>query len=72
MYSRRSWGGNQDPYILTKFIKPDNLKKGDDPIVSLVVFEWEDKDFVGHPVDGQGGVEVSIPTKHQCNVERPS
>ncbi|KAK5137269.1 hypothetical protein LTR08_000239 [Meristemomyces frigidus] len=49
MYSRKSWGGNVDPFILTKFIKPDNVT--DDPVVSLVVFEWRDKPFIGHPVE---------------------
>lgn len=48
-----------DPFILTKFIKPKNLKKGDDPIVSLVLFEWEDKDLIGHLVEDQGVGQVS-------------
>ena len=42
-----------DPFILTKFIKPDGLEG--DPLVSLVVFEWQDKNLVGIPVEGQGG-----------------
>ena len=59
MYSRKSWGGNMDPFILTKFIKPKKLKNGDDPMVSLVMFEWEDKDLIGVPVEGQGPNGVS-------------
>ena len=51
MYSRKDWGGNIDPFILTKFMKPDNIPEGDDPIVSLVVFEWKDKHLIGKPVD---------------------
>lgn len=48
MYSLKSWGGPTPPFILTKFIKPDNLEG--DPVVSIVVFEWADKDLIGHPI----------------------
>ena len=58
MYSRKSWGGNTDPFILTKFIKPKNLKDGEDPLVSLVVFEWQDKDLIGHPLENSQYGEV--------------
>ena len=57
-----------DPFILTKFIKPKNSKGGGDPIVSLVIFEWEDKDLIGHPVDGQGINDVSIVKLIHSNV----
>lgn len=59
MYSRKSWGGDVDPFILTKFVKPDNLKDGADPVVSFLVFEWEDKDLIGHPLPDQGFDAVS-------------
>jgi len=46
MYSKSAWGGAVDPFILTKFIKI--TPEGDeDPLVSLVVFEWRDEDLVG-------------------------
>ncbi|KAI9796078.1 MAG: hypothetical protein M1833_006500 [Piccolia ochrophora] len=46
MYGRKSWGGPVDPFILTKFEKKD--VEGDaDPIVSLVIFEWGDEEFIG-------------------------
>ncbi|KAL2048229.1 hypothetical protein N7G274_000140 [Stereocaulon virgatum] len=46
MYSKSAWGGDVDPFILTTFIK--TTPKGDeDPLVSLVVFEWRDEDLVG-------------------------
>jgi len=51
MYSRKAWGGNVDPFILTKFMKPEDIPEGEDPIVSLVMFEWQDKDLIGKPVD---------------------
>jgi len=47
MFSRKGWGGNVDPFILTTFTKPDNIPEGEDPIVSLVIFEWKDKDLIG-------------------------
>ncbi|MCJ1366694.1 hypothetical protein MMC16_005824 [Acarospora aff. strigata] len=51
MYSRKSWGGAVDPYILAKFIK---IKpEGDvDPIVSLVIFEWKDESLIGRTPEG--------------------
>ncbi|KAF2718876.1 putative integral membrane protein [Polychaeton citri CBS 116435] len=51
MYSRKSWGGSVDPFILIKFIKPDNIEGDADPTVSLVVFEWKDRFQVGHQLD---------------------
>lgn len=46
MYSKTAWGGSVDPFILTKFIQA--TPEGDeDPIVSLVIFEWKDEDLVG-------------------------
>lgn len=61
MYSRKSWGGSVDPFILLKFVKPDNIPDTEDPIVSLVVFEWRDHDYIGKPVV-EGSYEVSCPT----------
>lgn len=49
MYSKKTWGGNVDPYILIKFMHPDDIPEGQDPIVSLVVFEWKDRPLIGKP-----------------------
>ena len=46
MYSRKAWGGDTDPFVLTKFIK-NTPKEDEDPVVSLVIFEWRDEDLVG-------------------------
>lgn len=46
MYSKQSWGGDVDPFILAKFIKT-MPERDDDPLVSLVIFEWRDEDLVG-------------------------
>ncbi|KAK7953589.1 membrane protein (ptm1)-like protein [Apiospora saccharicola] len=49
MYNKKAWGGPTEPFILTKFLPV----KGDaDPIVSFVVFEYKDDDFVGIPIEG--------------------
>lgn len=65
MYSRKSWGGNIDPFILTKFLKPvGGAEEGTDTVVSLLVFEWKDRDLVATGPDGeamvcdQAGVEA--------------
>ncbi|KAK7612032.1 lung seven transmembrane receptor-domain-containing protein [Phyllosticta paracitricarpa] len=52
MYSKKAWGGSVNPFILVKFLK-DNvaLEKGEDPVVSLLVFEWHDKNLLGKPHD---------------------
>ena len=63
MYSRKSWGGAMDPFILTKFISPKSMDDVD-PIVSIVVFEWRDKDLIGVPVEGENGeMEVRSATR---------
>ncbi|KAL8795096.1 MAG: hypothetical protein Q9195_002393 [Heterodermia aff. obscurata] len=46
MYSRKAWGGDTDPFVLTKFINA-TTKGDEDPIVSFVIFEWHDEDLVG-------------------------
>ncbi|GAB7357841.1 hypothetical protein MBLNU230_g0012t1 [Neophaeotheca triangularis] len=56
MYSKKSWGGAVDPFILTKFIPPKNLEG--DPIVSLVVFEWQDRPLIGKAVPEDDPEEI--------------
>ena len=51
MFSRKGWGGAVDPFILTKFVKPENIPEDQDPVVSLVMFEWSDRDYVGKLMD---------------------
>ncbi|GAB7328482.1 hypothetical protein MBLNU13_g00451t1 [Cladosporium sp. NU13] len=58
MYSRKAWGGNVDPFILTKFMKPEDIPEGEDPVVSLVVFEWQDKHLIGKPVEDNDRVYI--------------
>jgi hypothetical protein len=45
MYSRKSWGGNVDPFILVKFSK--SAAQDSDPLASLVIFEWTDEELIG-------------------------
>jgi len=58
MFSRKAWGGSVDPFILLKFVKPDNIPDNEDPIVSVVIFEWEDKSRIGVK-PAEDSVEVS-------------
>lgn len=52
MYSRKSWGGSVDPFILVKFLKDKiAVEKDEDPMVSLLIFEWQDKQLLGKPSD---------------------
>jgi hypothetical protein len=46
MYSRKAWGGDVQPFILTKFIKATDDTPGD-PIVSLIIYEWKDEGLIG-------------------------
>ncbi|KAG9255197.1 transmembrane receptor, eukaryota [Emericellopsis atlantica] len=54
MYGKKTWGGPVDPFILVKYLDADK-DSGDDPITSMVIFEWRDRDLVGIPdPDGWG------------------
>ena len=55
MYSRKSWGGQVDPYILVKFRKSP-VEEDSDPLVSLVIFEWNDEDLIGRLPEGANPV----------------
>lgn len=44
LMTETAWGGTVDPFILLKFLP----YQGDqDPVVSLVIFEWKDEDLIG-------------------------
>ena len=51
MYSKKSWGGNVEPFILVKFLKADQNDEAPDPIVSIVIWEWKDSNLIGKPTD---------------------
>lgn len=55
MYSRKAWGGDLEPFILTKFMK-STVTDDSDPIVSLVIFEWNDEALIGR--NGPNDAEV--------------
>jgi hypothetical protein len=58
MYSRKSWGGSVDPYILVKFMKPAEPTEA---TVSLVIFEWKDEELVGvYPEPGAATVCILL------------
>ena len=51
MYSRKSWGGSVDPFILIKFIKAPEKTEGD-PLASMIIFEWKDEHLIGRSPEG--------------------
>ena len=54
MYSRKSWGGSVDPFILINFLPSENIPDDQDPITSLILFEWQDEELIGRmPDDAQ-------------------
>lgn len=47
MWSKKSWGGTINPFIEVTFKKqPDTAT---DEIVSLLIFEWGDEEYIGMP-----------------------
>ena len=46
MYDRNSWGGSLEPFISVDFDKQAS-EGNEDPIVSIIVFEWNDEEYVG-------------------------
>ncbi|GAD95351.1 hypothetical protein PVAR5_3993 [Paecilomyces variotii No. 5] len=72
MYSRKAWGGELEPFILTKFVK-NTIKDDSDPLVSLVIFEWNDEALIGRngPNDAEeticdeGNVEAKLCTEEE-------
>lgn len=52
MYSKKSWGGKVEPFILVKFIDYKEKNKDiQDPTVGVVIWEWKDSDLLGKPSD---------------------
>lgn len=45
MWSKKSWGGDVDPFIQVLFKSRPDAKT--EEIVSLLIFEWEDGEFLG-------------------------
>jgi hypothetical protein len=56
MYSKKSWGGKVEPFILVKFLKNGDKNAGlDDRTVGVVVWEWKDTQLLGLPSDAPVG-----------------
>ncbi|KAL2189044.1 hypothetical protein L209DRAFT_763640 [Thermothelomyces heterothallicus CBS 203.75] len=60
MYSKSSWGGPVDPYIHVKFTGVGK-DQGDDPMVSLLIFDWKDQDFLNVLPDGEDRAAICQP-----------
>ncbi|PGG96744.1 hypothetical protein AJ79_09472 [Helicocarpus griseus UAMH5409] len=65
MYSRKSWGGDVDPFILVTIDKPEIKDPDTDHLVSLVIFEWKDEDLIGRYPSGGDSENAS----HLCPFE---
>ncbi len=61
MYSRKSWGGDVDPFILVKFLAPKEGKPVPTSPVSLLIFEWKDFPLIGQWPEGEDAVSVGDP-----------
>ena len=51
MYSKKSWGGAVEPFILVKFVNNDKNKDINDPTVGVIIWEWKDSPLLGKPSD---------------------
>lgn len=52
MYSKKSWGGKVEPFILVKFLKKeDQNKEIEDPTIGVVIWEWKDSLLLGKPTE---------------------
>lgn len=65
MYSKSAWGGPVDPFILAVFPN-DTIKADEDPIVSLIIFEWRDQGFIGAFPDPEAFSVCAMPTDCLC------
>jgi hypothetical protein len=61
MYSKAAWGGPVDPFILTVFPN-DTIKADEDPVVSLIIFEWKDLDLIGVLPDSEAFTVCAMTT----------
>jgi len=69
MYSKKSWGGSVDPFIQVMF--KQNPNAGDEP-VSLVIFEYNDKELLGyapeaHPDEKDFICDEGAVVEKSCN-----
>ncbi|KAL9043731.1 MAG: hypothetical protein Q9214_003091 [Letrouitia sp. 1 TL-2023] len=67
MYSKSSWGGSVDPFILAKFRKAQ-APDGADAFVSIVIFEFKDRDLVGVWPSADAAEKENICT--QANIDK--
>ncbi|ORY17083.1 lung seven transmembrane receptor-domain-containing protein [Clohesyomyces aquaticus] len=67
MYSKKSWGGKVEPFIMVKFIKTDAKQEDADPTVGVVIWEWKDAGLLGKPADA--APDDTLQRKYICNDE---
>lgn len=65
MYSRKSWGGLVEPFILVKFLPNSEHNQGiEQPTVGIAIWEWKDTLLLGKPAD-KPVAEVGFPPSEQ-------
>jgi hypothetical protein len=65
MYSKKSWGGKVEPFILVKFRHLKDQNKGiENPTVGVVIWEWKDSMLLGKPSEMPVD-DVSFPPLHR-------
>ncbi|RMD41360.1 hypothetical protein DV735_g3766, partial [Chaetothyriales sp. CBS 134920] len=60
MYSQKAWGGPIESFILVKFAQVEDAEASD-PVTSLLIFEWQDREFIGQQpasADADAALEV--------------
>ena len=68
MYGQKAWGGDTDPFILTKLIKA-TPEDNSEPQVSLIVFEWKDEDLVGVLAKAEDEKVGMEPSRQKTSIE---
>ncbi|KAM5444350.1 Membrane protein ptm1 [Microsporum ferrugineum] len=61
MYGKKAWGGDINPFIL---LRMQSVKEKENPIMSLVIFEWKDENLIGRDLKAKDG---SIQKKLICD-----
>lgn len=52
MYSRKSWGGQIDPFILVRFENETTEGEGSN-LVGLIIYEYQDQHLIGKYPPGE-------------------
>ncbi|CAD6506193.1 BgTH12-07120 [Blumeria graminis f. sp. triticale] len=68
MYSRSAWGGTVDPYIQVNFSK-NNATDETDVMASMIVFEWNDYDYIGIKPTTESPMKEYLCNEHAISLK---